>query len=89
MSIFPLATLSGIIEIDFNNEDQIIYCDANLKIHDVTKVVRIKLVVQRENESLRIKTTVPVDRNIHGLNGKKANSIDDIVFVNVELLMKK
>jgi hypothetical protein len=89
VSVFPFATLSGIIEIDFNKQSQTIYCDANLKIHDATKVVRIKLVVKKEDNLLRIKTTVPVDRNIHSLNGKKANSIDDIVLVTVDLLMKK
>ena len=90
VSLFPEASIKGrLINMDFQKKTkQHLEAPSTLTVHDVKAEVMLQIDVTYENEQWLLRTRVPVDRNIFKLNGKKANSIDDIVYVDVLVELK-
>ncbi len=84
VDLFPVASIVGKIPIDFNKTSkQQFSSEATLDIHGINEVVKLDFEVFYKEGQWQIKTMVPVKRLSFNLTGKKANAIDEVVFVEV------
>lgn len=90
VSLFPEASIVGKLPINFESDElQEFNTKAKLLVHGIEQEVSLKVKAIKKGEQWEISTVVPVNRETFELNGKKASSIDDTVFVEVKVLMKK
>ncbi len=84
VDLFPVASISGKIPIDFEDTNkQQLSSEVILDIHGVKEIVNLEFEVVYKEGKWHINTMVPVRRLIYNLTGKKASSIDEVVFVEV------
>ena len=84
VDLFPIASIVGKIPIDFDETSkQQFSSEATLDIHGLKEVVNLDFEVLYSEGQWQIKTMVPVKRLSFNLTGKKANAIDEVVFVEV------
>lgn len=89
VGVFPLAFISGKLKFDkYSKVPQKTSTQAELTLHGVTFEVPLEFVIQKLGAGWEVNTVVPVDRSLFNLNGKKARSIDDVIYVNVHVVLE-
>ena len=90
VDLFPIATITGNLPLDFaKHTKQQLNCMAELEVHGVKRQVELDFLAVYIDNKWQISTLVPIERLTYNLLGKKASAIDEVVNVNVVVNMKR